>query len=72
MGRSSMVRGSCCYKGCTNNLKYDNVGPMNAKESAEYGSLTVRGKRFYDDARNEGADHDTAFRDAKHSYGVKS
>lgn len=45
---------------------------MNAKESAEYGSLTVRGKRFYDDARNEGADHDTAFRDAKHSYGVKS
>lgn len=43
------------------------------EQKAEYDALTWRGRDFYDDARwNEGADHDTAIRDARHSYGAKA
>lgn len=40
-----------------------------SEQQLEFASLNPKGQAFYDDARGEGADHETAFRDAKHSYG---
>lgn len=41
-------------------------------EEGEYQTLTWRGRDMYDDLRwHEGYDHETAMRDAKHSYGTK-
>lgn len=44
-----------------------------ADEQADYDSLRAAGRSMYDDLRwHEGYDHETAMRDALHSYGRKN
>lgn len=48
-----------------------NEQQFNPEHGKQFASLTHRGQMYYADRRTDGADHETAFADAKHSYGTK-
>lgn len=50
------------------NLNPQQFDPEHGKQ---FGSLTYQGQLYYADRRQEGDDHEKAFRDARYSYGVK-
>ena len=44
---------------------------MDTTKGDEFASLTATGQDYYADRRQEGASHEQALADARHSYGVR-